>query len=94
MRRRRNRQSGQSLVEFALVLPVFLLILAGIIDMGFMFYSRITVINAAREGARSAVTAIDNPTNIPGLVNSNVSSTASGLVAADLSDTSTCVGLA
>ena len=94
MRRRRNRQSGQSLVEFALVLPVFLLILAGIIDMGFMFYSRITVINAARDGARSAVTAIDNPTNIPGLVNSNVSATASGLVAADLSDTATCVGLA
>lgn len=92
--RRRKQGSGQSLVEFALVLPVFLLILWGIIDMGFMFYSRITVINAAREGARSAVTAIDDPTSIPGLVNSNVSATASGLVAADLSDTATCVPLA
>ena len=91
--RRRRRNSGQSLVEFALVLPVFLLLLGGIIDFGFMFYSRITVINAAREGARSAVTAIDNPTSIPSLVASNVSATASGLVAADLSDTATCVGL-
>lgn len=90
---RRKRDSGQSLVEFALVLPVFLLLLAGIIDFGFMFYSRITVINAAREGARSAVTAIDNPTSIPSLVTSNVSATASGLVAADLSDTATCVAL-
>jgi Flp pilus assembly protein TadG len=91
--RKKRRSGGQSLVEFALVLPVFLLLLGGIIDFGFMFYSRITVINAAREGARSAVTAIDNPTSIPSLVTSSVTASASGLVPADLSDTATCVGL-
>ena len=91
--RRQKSGRGQSLVEFALILPVFLMLLAGIIDFGFMFYSRITVINAAREGARDAVTAIDNPSSIPGLVNSSVSSAATGLVAADLSNTATCVGL-
>jgi hypothetical protein len=90
---RRQRNRGQSLVEFALVLPVFFLLLAGIIDFGFMFYSRISVINAAREGARSAVTAIDNPTSIPSLVSSSVSSVATSLVPADLSDTATCVPL-
>lgn len=92
--RRRHRSRGQSLVEFALVMPVFLLLLGGVIDFGFMFYSRITVINAAREGARGAVTAIDNPTSIPSMVDSSVASAASGLVAADLSDTATCVGIA
>jgi Flp pilus assembly protein TadG len=53
-RSRRPRSRGQSLVEFALVLPVFLMILSGIMDMGFLLYSRMTVINAAREGARVA----------------------------------------
>jgi Flp pilus assembly protein TadG len=42
------------MVEFALVIPVFLLILCGIMDFGFVLYSRMTVINAAREGARAA----------------------------------------
>ncbi len=42
------------MVEFALVLPVFLLVLCGILDFGFVLYSRMTVINAAREGARAA----------------------------------------
>jgi len=42
------------MVEFALVLPIFMLILAGILDFGFALYSRITVINSAREGARAA----------------------------------------
>jgi len=43
------------MVEFALVLPIFMLILSGILDFGFMLYSRMSVINAAREGARTAV---------------------------------------
>lgn len=52
--RRRRRTRGQSMVEFALVVPVFLLILCGIMDFGFILYSRMNVINAAREGARAA----------------------------------------
>jgi Flp pilus assembly protein TadG len=50
-----RRREGQSLVEFAVVLPVFLLILAGIVDFGLGLYSQMTVINAAREGARLGV---------------------------------------
>ncbi|MGZ5408336.1 MAG: TadE/TadG family type IV pilus assembly protein, partial [Aeromicrobium sp.] len=50
-----RRREGQSLVEFAVVLPVFLLILAGIIDFGLGLYSQMTVINAAREGARLGI---------------------------------------
>lgn len=42
-----------------MVLPVFLLVLAGILDFGLGLYSQMTVINAAREGARiGAVTIV------------------------------------
>ncbi len=51
-RRRGKRESGQSLVEFALVLPIFLLVLFAIVDFGMAFHAWITVTNSAREGAR------------------------------------------
>ncbi len=50
---RRDRR-GQGLVEFALVLPVFLLILLAIFDSGKGVYSYNTLAQAAREGARLA----------------------------------------
>ena len=49
--RRRERSLGQSLVEFALIVPIFLLILAGTVDLGRLFYAFIAVENAAKEGA-------------------------------------------
>lgn len=52
----RRGQRGQSLVEFALILPVFILLLAGMIDFGMGLYSYMTIQNAAREGARLGVT--------------------------------------
>lgn len=52
--RQRRRSRGQSLVEFALVLPVFLVFLAGALDLGRVFYANITLNNAAREGAFQA----------------------------------------
>jgi Flp pilus assembly protein TadG len=60
--RHRRRSRGQALVEFALVMPVFLLVLSGILDFGFMLYSRMTVISAAREGARVAAMTADSTT--------------------------------
>jgi len=51
-RRRGKKQRGQSLVEFALIAPLFLLLVFGIVDFGIAFYSWITITNAAREGAR------------------------------------------
>lgn len=47
------RQHGQSAVEMALVLPLLLVLLLGMIVAVFMFYSYIQVTNAAREGARA-----------------------------------------
>lgn len=47
-------QHGQALVEFALVLPVLLLLVFGIIEFGRIYASNIMINNAAREGARAA----------------------------------------
>ncbi|HSS35219.1 MAG TPA: TadE/TadG family type IV pilus assembly protein [Patescibacteria group bacterium] len=43
---------GQSLVEFALAFPIFLLLLFGLIDIGRFVYTANAVSQAAREGAR------------------------------------------
>lgn len=47
-------QRGQTLVEFALILPVFILILVGLFDAGRLVFAYHTVNNAAREGGREA----------------------------------------
>lgn len=52
--RRRRVSRGQSLVEFALILPIMLMFLAGVIDLGRVFYATISLNNAAREGAFQA----------------------------------------
>lgn len=51
-RRRLAGERGQGLVEFALVVPLFLLILVTMIDFGMAFYTNLTVQYASREGAR------------------------------------------
>jgi hypothetical protein len=48
-------ESGAELIEFALVLPLLLLVVLGILDFGFLFQRYEVVTNAAREGARVAV---------------------------------------
>ncbi|WP_242652796.1 TadE/TadG family type IV pilus assembly protein [Intrasporangium flavum] len=42
-------------MEFAIVLPVLLLVLGGIVDFGRYFFVQIQVTNASREGVRAAV---------------------------------------
>jgi Flp pilus assembly protein TadG len=46
-------ERGAAAVEFALVLPVLLLIIFGIIDFGRMLYTKITLTEAAQTGARA-----------------------------------------
>jgi hypothetical protein len=49
-----KRSRGQALVEFALVIPVFLVMLFAVIDAGRLIYLNSTVSQAAREAARLA----------------------------------------
>ena len=60
----RRAQSSQALIEFALVSPVLLLLLFGIVDIGRAVFYYDTLNHAAREGARTAVRASNQlPTN-------------------------------
>jgi Flp pilus assembly protein TadG len=54
-RGRWSHEDGAELIEFALVLPMMLLVMFGIIDFGLLFQRYLVVTNAAREGARVAV---------------------------------------
>ncbi|HEU0236388.1 MAG TPA: TadE family protein [Candidatus Limnocylindrales bacterium] len=56
LRERRPSEGGQALPEFALIAPLFFLILFGIIQLGFLFAGQNGMTNAAREAARYAST--------------------------------------
>lgn len=51
----RQRTSGQGMVEFSLVAPLFFLMLFGVMEGGWLLFHNHQVSNAAREGARFAV---------------------------------------
>jgi Flp pilus assembly protein TadG len=54
--RRRGRERGAAAVELALLTPVLLLFVLGIIDFGRLWYTQISLSQAAREGARLEAT--------------------------------------
>ena len=54
MQRRSREQSGQAFVELALVLPVLLLLLLGVVQFGTVFRDYIALTDATRVGARQA----------------------------------------
>jgi Flp pilus assembly protein TadG len=70
-------ETGQGLVEFALTLPILLLILLGIADLGRAFYYTVVISGAAREAAAYAVA---NPTADSAAITQQACN-ASGLVA-------------
>jgi len=53
---RKRNERGAVATEFALLLPVLLTILLGIIEFGMIMYGREIVTNATREGARAGIT--------------------------------------
>ena len=59
-RRLARRSLGQSLTEFALILPIFMLLFAAALDLGRLYAAQVTINNAAREGAMEATL---NPTS-------------------------------
>lgn len=60
----RRRDVGAAMVEFALVLPLMLLVIGGVVDFGRMLFTEVTLTNAAREGARAAVVSTATTTDI------------------------------
>jgi len=61
------RKRGQAIVETALILPIIVLILMGIIDFGLMFNNYLVINNAAREGARNAAVGTSD-TNVKNMI--------------------------
>lgn len=59
-RHRRLRNEGQELVEYALLLPLLLLVTLGILEFGIIIYQYNAVGNAAREGARVGIIRANN----------------------------------
>ncbi len=62
MKRRGDTERGQSLAEFALVVPIFLVLIFSIVDFGMGFHAYIAVTNSAREGARIGAVGADAST--------------------------------
>jgi Flp pilus assembly protein TadG len=85
--RRRRGERGQSLVEFAVTFPVFVLLLAGMVDLGLALFSNVTIISAAREGARLGVVQPGDTTAIE----DRVRAMSNGLDLNKLTVTTTCL---
>lgn len=48
-------QKGATAVEFAIILPVLVMLLFGIIEFGIILYDKAMITNASREGARAGI---------------------------------------
>jgi Flp pilus assembly protein TadG len=87
MKRRSSSQSarerGAAAVEFALLLPLLLLLVFGIIDFGRALNAQVTLTQAAREGARLAAL---NQSNVA----SRTQAAATGLSPVSVTVTSSC----
>lgn len=55
-----KNQSGAAAVEFAIVIPVLLLMALGSFEFGLLFYNKQVITNAAREGARAGIVLNDS----------------------------------
>ncbi|MEZ4508428.1 MAG: TadE/TadG family type IV pilus assembly protein [Eubacteriales bacterium] len=61
--RKRRHENGQSVVELALTLPLLLLLICGMIEMGWMASTRLVLDNITREGVRAGIVATSSTDN-------------------------------
>ena len=54
-----TEESGAAAVEFAIILPLLVIFLFGIIEFSIMFYDKAVITNASREGARAGIVFAD-----------------------------------
>jgi Flp pilus assembly protein TadG len=89
---RRRSERGQTAVEFALVIPVMLLFLLGIFQIGITYFNNEAIATAARDGARAgAIHTGSTPAQIIAFATAAVKNSAVGLDQSNL--TVTVVGL-
>lgn len=85
----RDHDHGAAAVEFALVLPVLILLLGGIIDFGFAFNAQISLTHAAREGVRVEAIGIEGVDPVTTAVNAF---SAPGVSGSSAQVTQSCAG--
>jgi Flp pilus assembly protein TadG len=59
--RKINNQNGAALVEFAIVLPLLLMLIFGMIEFSILLYDKAMITNASREGARAGIVYSPTP---------------------------------
>ena len=52
-------QRGAAVVEFAIILPILVILIAGIIEFSLLLYNQQVITNASREGARASINPIN-----------------------------------
>lgn len=85
---KRKRQRGQSLVEVALAMPLLLLIMAGLLDLGRAYFTFVSISDAAEEGAAYAAFYPDDHS----LIRERAAQASSGLIDLDTSMVSVAGG--
>lgn len=60
----RKNQEGATAVEFAIILPLLVILTFGIIEFSLIVYNKVMLANAGREGARAGVAYSFNPNDI------------------------------
>lgn len=68
----RSRERGQAMIEFAFIMPLLVLLLMGVFDLGRAVYALNVVSSAAREGARYG---IFKPLDVVGIQNQAIANT-------------------
>ncbi|MBA3585270.1 MAG: pilus assembly protein [Gemmatimonadetes bacterium] len=71
-RRRTHSEAGQSLVELAMVLPILLVLLIGILEFGRAWNVRQVATHSAREGARLAILATSEEEDVRASIEANL----------------------
>ncbi|HUW32995.1 MAG TPA: TadE/TadG family type IV pilus assembly protein [Planctomycetota bacterium] len=69
-----TRRKGQALVEFALIVPILVMLVMGIVEFGRIFMTQQTVTNASREGARTGVLPNSTVTDVQNTVSAYMGS--------------------
>ena len=64
----RKQERGQAMVEMAISIPLLLMLMVGIFEVGRAYETWQVLTNAAREGARMAVTPLGTPANTTALI--------------------------
>jgi len=91
MFRNKSRESGIAAVEFAIVLPIVLVVLFGIFEFGFAFWRKQSLTAAVREGARKAIVKTTEVKN-EGWVRTKVETYMDGVGLTDPARTVSCTG--